>query len=76
ARSLAYLLKQHVNIDANKEYQLADWRIRPLPPDYVRYARADTHYLLYIYDILRNQLLDVAQGKSTLLKQVYAKSRI
>jgi len=26
--SLAYLLKTYCNIDANKQYQLADWRIR------------------------------------------------
>ncbi len=28
ALSLAYLLKTYCNIDANKQYQLADWRIR------------------------------------------------
>lgn len=28
AFSLAYLLKSYCDIDANKQYQLADWRIR------------------------------------------------
>ena len=28
ALSLAYLLKSYCNIDANKQLQLADWRIR------------------------------------------------
>lgn len=27
-RSLAFLLKKFVNFDADKKYQLADWRIR------------------------------------------------
>ena len=26
--SLAFLLKQYCEIDANKQYQLADWRLR------------------------------------------------
>jgi exosome complex exonuclease RRP6 len=30
----------------------------PLPDEMFFYARADTHYLLYIYDNLRNELLD------------------
>jgi len=28
AFSLAYLLKSYCDIDANKQFQLADWRIR------------------------------------------------
>ncbi|KAI1636019.1 ribonuclease H-like domain-containing protein [Biscogniauxia mediterranea] len=57
ARSLAYLLKKFVNFDADKKYQLADWRVRPIPEEMFYYARSDTHYLLYIYDMLRNKLL-------------------
>lgn len=30
--------------------------MRPLPQDMLKYAREDTHYLLYIYDCLRKQL--------------------
>ena len=36
----------------NKEFQLADWRLRPLSADMLQYAREDTHYLLYIKDRL------------------------
>ena len=39
---------------------------RPLPNEYLRYAREDTHYLLYIYDRLRQQLRD--HGKSVFIK--------
>ncbi|KAJ2988210.1 hypothetical protein NUW58_g4099 [Xylaria curta] len=77
ARSLAYLLKRFVDFDADKKYQLADWRIRPLPEEMFYYARSDTHYLLYIYDHLRNELLS-SSGPDTpadhLLRHVLVKS--
>ncbi len=60
---LAYLLKYYCNINADKKYQLADWRIRPLPEEMKRYAREDTHYLLYIYDRMRNEL--IARGNTS-----------
>lgn len=34
-RSLAYLLKRFVDFDADKKYQLADWRIRYVVSGYV-----------------------------------------
>ena len=57
AGSLAYLLKRFANFDAQKQYQTADWRIRPLPQELFDYARSDTHYLLYIFDCMRNELI-------------------
>ncbi|KAK4242940.1 ribonuclease H-like domain-containing protein [Achaetomium macrosporum] len=59
-RSLAFLLKKFADFDADKRYQLADWRIRPLPDEMFYYARSDTHYLLYIYDMLRNELAELS----------------
>ncbi|KAG0351954.1 hypothetical protein BC939DRAFT_415295 [Gamsiella multidivaricata] len=58
SHSLAHLLKLYADFDADKKYQLADWRIRPLPKEMLNYARSDTHFLLYIYDRMRNALLD------------------
>ncbi|TFK48707.1 hypothetical protein OE88DRAFT_1663795 [Heliocybe sulcata] len=55
---LASLLEMYCDFTADKRYQLADWRIRPLPAEMLDYARSDTHYLLFIYDNLRNALLD------------------
>ncbi|KAL0346918.1 UNVERIFIED_CONTAM: protein RRP6-like 2 [Sesamum calycinum] len=55
--SLEYLLNHFCGVVANKEYQNADWRIRPLPQEMIKYAREDTHYLLYIYDLMRAKLL-------------------
>lgn len=40
-------------VQADKKYQLADWRVRPLSEKLMLYARSDTHYLLYIYDRLK-----------------------
>ncbi|KAJ8920759.1 hypothetical protein NQ315_004899 [Exocentrus adspersus] len=56
--SLAYLMKRFCNFMPNKHFQLADWRIRPLPEQLKSYAREDTHYLIYIYHMLKNELLD------------------
>jgi len=53
---LAYLLHTYARVTANKQYQMADWRERPLPPQMLKYAREDTHYLLGIYDRLRAEL--------------------
>ncbi|RDW73902.1 hypothetical protein BP5796_07344 [Coleophoma crateriformis] len=55
--SLAFLLKKFIDFDADKKYQMADWRIRPIPDEMFFYARADTHFLLYIYDNMRNELV-------------------
>jgi exosome complex exonuclease RRP6 len=57
-RSLKFLLSKFVNFEADKRYQTADWRARPLPTEMFDYARSDTHYLLYIYDRLRNDLIE------------------
>lgn len=56
--SYAFLLQKFTGVQAQKQYQTADWRIRPLPKELVDYARSDTHYLLYIYDNMRNELIE------------------
>ncbi|XP_053673699.1 exosome component 10 [Anopheles nili] len=68
---LQFLLKHYCSIDTDKAFQLADWRIRPLPGSFVEYARKDTHYLLYIYDCMKNELLEKGEG---LLQTVLDKS--
>ncbi|XP_015779420.1 PREDICTED: exosome component 10-like [Acropora digitifera] len=73
--SLAFLLKKFCDVTANKQYQLADWRIRPLPQEMVHYAREDTHYLLYISDRLHNELLKSGNANNNLLQSVYSKSK-
>ena len=58
--ALKYLLQKICNIDVDKKYQTADWRIRPLPQEMINYARSDTHYLLYIYDYMKQDLIERA----------------
>ncbi|KAJ2080835.1 exosome nuclease subunit, partial [Coemansia sp. RSA 988] len=55
--SLAHLLRTYSGVDVDKKYQLADWRLRPVPAEMLDYARGDTHYLLHIFDCLRAELL-------------------
>ncbi|XP_011001702.1 PREDICTED: exosome component 10-like [Populus euphratica] len=55
--SLEYLLHHFCGVTAKKEYQNAEWRLRPLPDEMIRYAREDTHYLLHVYDLMRALLL-------------------
>ena len=55
--SLKYLLHKFCDFEADKSYQLADWRIRPLTEGMIKYAKNDTHFLLYIYDILKKNLI-------------------
>ncbi|CAJ1085435.1 exosome component 10 [Xyrichtys novacula] len=73
--SLDHLLKHFCTVDSDKRYQLADWRIRPLPDEMVQYARTDTHYLLYIYDCVRVQLLAHNNSQPGLLRSVWSKSK-
>ncbi|XP_075920156.1 exosome complex component 10-like isoform X3 [Petromyzon marinus] len=73
--SLAHLLMHYCSLSTDKQYQLADWRIRPLLPDMLHCARADTHYLLYVYDRVRADLLTKALGRPNLLQLVWDQSR-
>lgn len=65
--SLASLLQRYCGIEADKTSATDDWRIRPLPERMIAYARQDTHYLLFIYDQLRQKLLNQDQGLLQLL---------
>ena len=48
---------------------------RPLPPELVKYAREDTHYLLYIYDRMRNELIRRGNKQNNFLHSVLDRSR-
>lgn len=72
---LAYLLQTFANFSANKKYQRADWRVRPLPQKLVEYAQADTHFLLFIYDSMRNELISKSNPDNDLLASVLQASK-
>jgi len=71
---LAHLLLKYAGVVANKQYQTADWRERPLPPALAKYAREDTHYLLEIYDRVRAEL--VAASEATVELAVAGRSTL
>ncbi|KAH8383565.1 hypothetical protein KR009_009318, partial [Drosophila setifemur] len=71
--SLAFLLKHYLDLDVDKSLQLADWRMRPLPQQLVDYARQDTHFLIYVYERMTNDLLQ-QQAEPGLLNNVYLQS--
>ncbi len=54
--SLAYLLDRFLEVELDKQYQLADWRERPLTSEMIEYARKDTHYLIQLYFLLKQEL--------------------
>jgi exosome complex exonuclease RRP6 len=78
-RGLNSLLEKYCEVKISKklkkQYQRADWRLRPLPDDMIHYARQDTHYLLYIYDVMKNELLEPPGNIDTLLK-IYNESSL
>ncbi|CAG2163580.1 unnamed protein product [Oppiella nova] len=73
--SLSYLLRHYCNLEADKHFQLADWRIRPLTPELLKYAREDTHYLIFIYIQMKNQLIASGNSEKNLLKAVFERSK-
>ncbi|KAG1674311.1 hypothetical protein FOA52_013500 [Chlamydomonas sp. UWO 241] len=67
---LAFLLEHFCGVAADKRFQLADWRVRPLSAEMLAYARTDTHYLLYIHDRLKQLLAEVNPAAIPPLLQV------
>jgi len=68
-----YWLYWLYRMQADKRFQLADWRARPLTEEMLHYARSDTHYLLYCYDRLKVPLLFL--GLPVVLHRAAAGSR-
>lgn len=70
--SLAYLLANYVGVETDKKFQLADWRLRPLTAEMLRYARMDTHYLLHIFSRMRQGLWE--KGGLDLVQSIFQRS--
>eukprot|EP00835_Amoeboradix_gromovi_P002120 NODE_113_length_19319_cov_0.247815.p3 type:complete len:625 gc:universal NODE_113_length_19319_cov_0.247815:14390-12516(-) len=66
--SLSALLLSYCNYKTDKAYQRADWTQRPLNGIMLKYAQSDTHFLLYIYDCLRKELIENGELKQCLVK--------
>jgi len=55
---LAALLEKHFGVRLDKQFQRADWSIRPLRPEMLEYAATDTRFLPALRDLLRGQLAE------------------
>jgi ribonuclease D len=53
---LADLLEEHFDVHTNKRYQRYNWGKRPIEPEALNYARLDTHYLLPLRDVEREEM--------------------
>lgn len=72
---LAALLEKYLGVSLDKRFQRADWSLRPLSADMLRYAAADTRHLPELRDILRERLVEQerlrwAEEEFSLLEQV------
>lgn len=53
---LGNLLDQKFNVKVDKKFQKADWGKRPLTGEMLNYARLDTHYLIELRGMLKEEL--------------------
>ncbi len=56
AIGLGTMLEEFFGIQVDKRFQRADWSLRPIPTEQLKYAQQDTHYLPALRDILFEQL--------------------
>jgi ribonuclease D len=67
---LGNILEEQFGVTVEKKYQRADWSRRPLPPDQLRYAQMDTHFLPMLRDRLRAEL--DAQNRLAEAREMFA----
>jgi ribonuclease D len=58
---LAALLEKYLGVQLDKRFQRADWSARPLTPDMLEYAAADTRHLPALRDRLRDRLQELGR---------------
>jgi ribonuclease D len=54
---LGTMLEEEFHVQVDKRFQRANWARRPIPPEMMAYARMDTHFLILLREILREQLI-------------------
>lgn len=62
AFGLSALLDKYLGVQLDKRHQRADWSVRPLPPELVRYAALDTRHLAALADLLEARLLELGRS--------------
>jgi ribonuclease D len=58
AVGLGKLLDQKFDVEVDKKFQKANWGKRPLTDEMLNYARLDTHYLIALRALLKQDLID------------------
>ena len=58
---LAALLEKYAGVRLDKRYQRADWSARPLTPEMLDYAAADTSHLPQLRDVLKARLHELGR---------------
>ena len=72
---LADVLSKYFGVELNKRFQRADWSLRPMSDDMIRYAAEDTRYLHDLARLLEDKLvekgrLEWVKEECALLEQV------
>ncbi len=68
---LGALLEQEFGVQVDKRLQRANWARRPLSAEMMAYARMDTHYLVALENILKQELLQA--GRWELAQEDFAR---
>jgi exosome complex exonuclease RRP6 len=55
-RGLAVLVKEYLREHVNKDYQVSEWRIRPIPNSMLDYSRRDSFVLLSLAEVMLNSV--------------------
>lgn len=63
---LAWFLREFYGVELTKKYQKANWGARPLLPELLAYAQADTHHLLDLRHALAERLEEAGRMKEAL----------
>jgi ribonuclease D len=67
---LAALLEKYLGVTLDKRFQRADWSLRPLSAEMLRYAATDTMHLLELRDVLARQLEE--KGRTSWAEEEFA----
>ena len=55
---LGTLVETHLGFSLAKEHSAADWSTRPLPDEWLAYAALDVEFLIELWQVLENKLLE------------------
>ncbi|XP_955073.1 3'-5' exonuclease, putative [Theileria annulata] len=76
-QSLAKLVQKYFNIKLNKRFQISNWSksynclncgIRPLDDEMLDYACCDSHYLIPLYNTLKDEILSKEDGRVKIIQ--------